>query len=194
MIGWDTVQGMGSGKVGEAVFVNRFVGGHKQPENQNFYSKSWIRQGTCGIIDDTMSDIVIDTNVFISALISRQGASFLLFTHIGTGKFDVCLSVPLVLEYEAVAKRHSGDRITLSSEQIDHVLDQLCAISKHHQVYYLWRPLLKDPMDDMVAELAIAASCEYIITHNMKDFAAVEPFGVKVITPQWFLREIGVLP
>jgi predicted nucleic acid-binding protein len=48
--------------------------------------------------------VVLDTNIFIAALRSRREASFKLLSLIGTGKFDLYISVPLILEYEDVAK------------------------------------------------------------------------------------------
>jgi predicted nucleic acid-binding protein len=49
--------------------------------------------------------IVLDTNVIIAAQRSRRGASAKLMTLVGTGRFEVHLSVPLVLEYEDVLRR-----------------------------------------------------------------------------------------
>ena len=51
--------------------------------------------------------IVLDTNVLIAGLRSRRGAAFRLLTFTGSGHFDIAVSVPLVLEYEAVAKAQS---------------------------------------------------------------------------------------
>ena len=147
----------------------------------------------CGIIYDTMPNIVIDTNVILAALISRRGASFKLLSLIGVEDFDICLSVPLVLEYEDAAKRQVGSRIALSSQEIDDVIDYLCLVGKHHEIYYLWRPLLKDPNDDMVLELAVSAGCETILTYNLRDFQGAEMFGIQVINPKVFLEQLGVL-
>jgi len=63
----------------------------------------------------------------------------------------------------------------------------------HHKIYYLWRPFLKDPMDDMVLELAVVAKCNAIITYNQRDFVGVEQFGLKVITPKQLLERVGLL-
>jgi predicted nucleic acid-binding protein len=62
------------------------------------------------------------------------------------------------------------------------------------KVFFLWRPLLKDPKDDMVLEVAVAAGCTRIVTFNGKDFAGAQRFGIKVLTPQAFLAEIGENP
>ena len=43
---------------------------------------------------------------------------------------------------------------------------------------------------DMVLELALAAGCRYIVTHNVKDFHGSEKLGVTAITPRDFLNLI----
>ncbi len=137
--------------------------------------------------------IVIDTNVFVAALQSQYGTSYRLLMLLESGKFDIHLSVPLVLEYEAVAKRFVGEKAHLTLGDVDDILDYVCSVAQQHRVYYLWRPFLSDPKDDMVLELAVAASCDFIVTYNTDDFAGVEKFGVRALTSQEFLRRIGEL-
>jgi len=110
-----------------------------------------------------------------------------------SGKFATNLSVPLLLEYEQVAKRLVG-KIPLTENDIDDILDYLCQTAEHWRVFYLWRPFLKDPDDDMVLELAVAASCGYIVTFNARDFGGAEQFGISVLTPKEFLQLLGELP
>jgi len=134
--------------------------------------------------------IVIDTCVLISALRSRNGASYRLLSLIDSQKLSYSLSVPLVLEYESVAKRMSRS-FGLTHSDIEDIIDYLCTIGKHRQVHYLWRPSLKDPGDDFILELAVESECNYIVTHNIKDFKSIKKFNVRAITPQEFLRDIG---
>jgi putative PIN family toxin of toxin-antitoxin system len=136
--------------------------------------------------------IVIDTNVFISALRSRRGASYKLLTLLDSGKFEINLSVPLVLEYEAIAKR-MADEFQLSVETIDDILDYTYKVANHWKIHFLWRPILKDPADDMILELAVTAGCSYIVTYNKRDFNEAESFGIQVLTPKELLDEIGEL-
>lgn len=85
------------------------------------------------------------------------------------------------------------EELSLTETDIDTVIDYICSISNQHEIFYLWRPFLKDPRDDMVLELAVAASCEYIVTYNRKDFVGVEEqFGISVVTPDEFLQQLGV--
>jgi len=137
--------------------------------------------------------IVIDSNVLVAALRSRQGASYKLLRLIDSGKFEVNISVPLILEYEDAAKRLLG-QIALTTRDMDNVIDYICAVAHHRTVFYLWRPYLKDPQDDMVLELAVTAACDFIVTYNKADFEGVAQFGIQVVTAKEFLQEIGELP
>jgi predicted nucleic acid-binding protein len=111
-----------------------------------------------------------------------------------SGKFEINVSVPLIFEYEEVAKRPVGKKTGLRPNDVDDILDYVCSVANRRKVYYLWRPFLKDPKDDMVLELAVSAGCDIIVTYNKDDFEGVEQFGVRVMTAQEFLRAIGELP
>lgn len=134
--------------------------------------------------------IVIDTNVFVSALRSRRGASYRLLMLLGGKRFDISVSVPLILEYEDAAKR-LGREFGLTSADIEDILDYVCSIADLREIHYLWRPILKDPRDDHVLELAVGASAQFIVTYNCRDFTGAERFGIKVVTPHEFLKRIG---
>ncbi len=137
--------------------------------------------------------VVIDTNVFVSALRSRQGASYRLFMLVGLGDFEANISVPLIVEYEDAAKRIARE-VGLTHADIDDILDYICSAGRRRKIHFLWRPFLKDPQDDHVLELAVEAGCDFIVTHNVRDFSGSEQFGVRVVTPKEFLRVIGDLP
>ena len=135
--------------------------------------------------------VVLDTNVLVAGLRSRQGASYRLLSLVGANsRFEINLSVPLVLEYESVLKRH-GTVPALTADDVDGILDYLCTEGHHREIYFLWRPFLRDPKDDMVLEVAVEACCEFIVTQNLRDFGDIERFGVRAVTPRDFLREIG---
>lgn len=137
--------------------------------------------------------IVLDTNIIYAALRSRRGASYRLLSVLESGKFEINLSVPLVIEYEDVFKRKQ-DTLTLSESRIDQFLDYLCAVGNWHEVYFLWRPLLNDPADDMILELAVRSGCQYIVTYSKQDFQGVEKFGIQLATAKEFLQIIQELP
>ena len=140
-----------------------------------------------------MFQVVIDTNVLIAALRSSRGASHRLLKLLGNGRWQINLSVPLFLEYEDAAKRPET-ALKLSESEIDDILDFICAQANLREIFYLWRPVLPDPKDDFILELAVESRCDFIITHNLKDFAGVERYGVRAVSPQEFLRELGDIP
>jgi putative PIN family toxin of toxin-antitoxin system len=130
--------------------------------------------------------VVLDTNVLIAGLRSRRGASFALLGLLAEEAFEISVSVPLVLEYEAVARRQARE-LGLTYADVDTVVDFVCRQARHCTIFYLWRPFLRDPNDDMVLEVAVEAQCEYIVTFNTQDFAGVEQFGLRTLTPGAFL-------
>jgi putative PIN family toxin of toxin-antitoxin system len=134
--------------------------------------------------------IVIDTNVLLAALRSQRGASHRLLKLIGDDRWQMNLSVPLFLEYEDVVKRPEAG-LKLSIAEIDDILNFICSAANLREIFYLWRPVLHDPKDDFVLELAVESQCDFIITYNVKDFAGADKFGVEIITPQSFLQRLG---
>lgn len=134
--------------------------------------------------------IVIDTNILVAARRSRRGRSFQILSLLDRELFQICLSVPLVFEYEAVLKRPS---LELGDQDNQDFINYLCSIAKLHEIYYLWRPLLRDAKDDLVLELAVVSGSSRIITFNTRDFGGCEKFGIRAIGPGEFLREIGVV-
>ncbi|HYR06126.1 MAG TPA: putative toxin-antitoxin system toxin component, PIN family [Longimicrobium sp.] len=137
-----------------------------------------------------LPEVVLDTNLLVAGLRSRRGASARVLALVGTGKFNINLSVPLVLEYEDVLLRPEAG-IPLTKEAVDDILNYHCAVARQHPIFFLWRPFLRDPKDDMVLELAVKAECDFIVTFNEKDFTGIEQFGLEALTPADFLKRIG---
>lgn len=135
--------------------------------------------------------MVIDTNVVVAGLRSRRGAAFRLLSEVGRGRFEIALSVPLVLEYEDALLRPG--LTGLRQGDVDAVLDYFCKVGHLQQIFYLWRPLVPDPKDDMLLELAVAARCQSIVTYNIRDFVGAQKFGLSVLEPRPFLVSVGVL-
>jgi putative PIN family toxin of toxin-antitoxin system len=133
--------------------------------------------------------VVLDTCVVVAALRSRRGASHEVLRRLGGDRFEIAVSVPLVLEYTEVLLRQSK-ALGLTHEDISDLIDYLCSVSVHQQVFFLWRPQLPDPDDDAVLELAANAGCKAIVTHNVRDFVGSERFGVMVMTPGEFLKQL----
>jgi hypothetical protein len=90
-----------------------------------------------------------------------------------------------------VAKRDSAES-GLAHEDVDRLMEYLCGIAHLQEIHFLWRPVLRDSRDDHVLELAVEAGRELIVTHNVRDFAGSDVFGVAAVRPGEFLRRLGV--
>jgi predicted nucleic acid-binding protein len=65
-----------------------------------------------------MYQIVLDTNVLVAAMRSKQGASYRLLSLLGDGRWRPNVTVAVVLEYEAVLKRDCL-QFGLTEEDVD---------------------------------------------------------------------------
>ena len=138
----------------------------------------------------SLTRIVIDTNVLVSGLRSRQGMSYRLLSCLGGRLYRPVVTVPLLVEYEK-SLCDPRTEVPFSAVDIGKYLNFVCSVSDCRKVHFLWRPFLRDQNDDMVLEAAVSGQCEYIITFNLRDFKNVGKFGIVAITPGDFLKEKG---
>jgi len=131
--------------------------------------------------------IVLDTSVLVAAARSRRGASFSLLSNLPDRRFEIALSVALYTEWQAVLTRPEHLPPGLGVEDVLGYLRYLTSIAHLQDVYYLWRPFLRDPNDDMVLECAAASGSQYLVTHNMRDFQRIGELGITPMTPASFL-------
>ena len=132
--------------------------------------------------------IVLDTSVLVAAARSRNGASFKLVSMLPTPEIEIALTVVVYTEWQAVMTRSENLPPGATPDDALAFLRYLASIAHLQDVHFLWRPFSRDPGDDMIVECAVAASCEYIVTHNVKDFRRVEELKVQVITPAELLN------
>jgi predicted nucleic acid-binding protein len=137
-----------------------------------------------------MARVVFDTSVLVAAARSRQGASFALINSIPAREYQLCLSIGLYSEWQAVLTRAENLPPNRTADDALGFLRYLASQAHLQEIHFLWRPFLPDADDDMVLELAFAAGCSYIVTHNVKDFHGSEKLGVTAITPRDFLNMI----
>jgi putative PIN family toxin of toxin-antitoxin system len=135
---------------------------------------------------------VLDTDVMVAALRSDKGSSRQLLLAALNQQFELLLSVPLLLEYEAVLTRPQHlAACGLSGAEVGRVLDDVAAVARPVRLAFRWRPRLSDPDDDMVLETAINGSARAIVTFNQRDFApGAKGFNCAVILPATALQQI----
>lgn len=132
--------------------------------------------------------VVIDPNLIYAGLYSQKGASYKILELIGDGRITPALSVGLFEEYSDVIGRPPLARDFTANDR-NVFLDLICAVAKLTEVFFLWRPFLKDPKDDMVLEVAVASGARTIITSNKRDFGGVDQFGIRALTPIEYLTK-----
>ncbi len=134
--------------------------------------------------------VVLDTSVLVAAARSRNGACFKLISQLPSKQFEIALSVALYTEWNAVLTRPENIPPGLTEEDVVGYLRYLASIACLQDIYYLWRPVLKDPDDDMILEYAVASRSEFIVTHNIRDFSGCASFGITAISPGDFLKQL----
>lgn len=138
-----------------------------------------------------MKRVVLDTNILVAGLRSRNGASFGVLSLVADRVIIPLVTTTLFLEYEAVLKRPELRGITnLSVADMELFLRELAALAKPVDVHFSWRPQSSDPADEMVLEAAVNGHADALITHNLKDLAeAAARFGIQAVLPGAFLQE-----
>ncbi|MEL6815767.1 MAG: putative toxin-antitoxin system toxin component, PIN family [Cyanobacteria bacterium J06598_3] len=138
--------------------------------------------------------IVLDTNILVAAARSQRGAAYAIIEQLPSTRFEIALTVPLYVEYQAVLTRPDVMTKQYTEDDALGFAQYLCSIAHQQDIYFLWRPWLKDPKDDMVLEAALASQSQYIVTHNLKDFINKDienNFGIYPVSPQNFLKIIS---
>ena len=128
--------------------------------------------------------LAVDTDVLVATVRSRRGASRAWLRAILTREATLLLSVPLALQYEAVLTRQ--DHLAASGASRDEaivLLNGLCAVCAPVEISFLWRPMLRDPNDEMVLEVAVNGRADWLLTFNDRDFAGAERLGVRIGRP-----------
>lgn len=133
---------------------------------------------------------VLDTSVLVAASRSRNGASFQIVSMLPSTQFEIALTIAVYTEWQAVLTRPEHLPPGVTADMALGFVRYLASVAHLQDVHFLWRPFLRDPDDDMVLECAVASGCEFIVTHNVRDFRRIEELNVRAITPADFLNRL----
>lgn len=135
--------------------------------------------------------VVVDTSVFISALIGSSGPSREVVRQCLKGQYSPLMGLSLFCEFESVISRPPLlAQCPLSTDEILQLLQAFMSVCEWVNIYYLWRPNLKDEADNHLIELAIAGNASVLVTNNLKDFQNTQLLfpHLSVLSPQALLR------
>ena len=132
---------------------------------------------------------VMDTNVLVAALRSRRGASFEIVRRLRLGQWSAVLSNHLLYEYEEILKRQAPE-LGLSLEGVDELLNAICARGEECLLSHAWQPILSDPDDEPLVQLAIESDAFRIVSHNVRHLRPAIQLGVELLRPREFLDKL----
>ncbi len=140
-----------------------------------------------------MATIVLDTNVFVNALLSTHAGSRsrAVVRACIAGQHEPLFGVALFSEYEDVLSRTALFlRSQTNAAERAEVFGTLLHRARWVEVYFAWRPNLSDEGDNHPIELAVAGGAEALVTRNIADFKRAElKFPeLAILTPEQFLE------
>lgn len=135
---------------------------------------------------------VLDTNILVSALRSKNGASYEILSRLVKKEFELIIGNTVLAEYDEVLKRECP-AFGIPVAIVDRFLDTLCASSTFYQTSSYWKPALPDPDDEAFAQLALEAKVGYLVTCNQRHFPSGRLPALRVVSPKEFLQALKSL-
>lgn len=131
-------------------------------------------------------NIVLDTNVLVSGLLSPFGVAAKILRLIGQGKINLLHDSRILTEYKEVLLR---PKFKFNPEKIKIILDYLEASGIAISALPIFINL-PDPKDIPFLEVALTGHAHYLVTFNLKHFPKKLCKEILVVNPSNFLKEI----
>ena len=134
----------------------------------------------------------MDIDTVVAAMRSPTGASAGLLRAARNGRLTLAATVPLCIEYQDVCSRPEHVKAAeFSPADLRVFLDAVVDLIEPTDVWFLWRPQLRDPGDELVLEAAVNGRAAAIATFNQRDFRpAAERFGIAILLPADMIRRV----
>lgn len=137
---------------------------------------------------------MVDTSVFVAALLGRRGgASREVLRACLNQQLQPLMGAALFAEFESLITREDlWAKSGLSRREREELLNAFLSVCRWTTIYYGWRPNLRDEGDNHLIELAIAGGARAIVTKNVRDFQGADLSfpELSILRPQDILEEI----
>ncbi len=135
-----------------------------------------------------MIRVVIDANVFVSAVLTTRGNAAQILDAWRAKQFELVVSPAVleelarVLQYPRIAKRHG-----LSAERIREFLDELAHLALQTPGELTLNVIQDDPSDNRYLECAVEGAADVIVSGDQDLLDLKEYRGIQIFTPRAFL-------
>jgi putative PIN family toxin of toxin-antitoxin system len=139
-------------------------------------------------------NVVVDTNVFVAALLGPSGASRSILRACLDGRLLPLMGAALLAEYESLLSRQAlFQGCPLDGTQREAVFNAFLSVCRWTVIYFSWRPNLRDEADNHLIELAVAGGASAVVTKNARDFRSAELHfpGLRIPQPEALLKELA---
>ncbi|MFC3416043.1 putative toxin-antitoxin system toxin component, PIN family [Algoriphagus hitonicola] len=134
--------------------------------------------------------VVLDTNILISALISKSYPSKILEAIFKTPSIELCLSEEIFREYAEVLARPKFSRF---NDFYHHALIVLHQIKRIAVFYNPKRSvdILEDKSDNKFLELCLECKANILVTGNFNDFNISKFRNTQILSPKEFYLKLS---
>ncbi len=133
--------------------------------------------------------VILDTNILISALITRDTYPDRLYQAWRAGQFELLCCEQQIDELRAVTRRPSISQLIKASEAghlINSIRGLALMVARLPQV-----DVASDPNDDFLLALAQAGQADYLVTGDSRDLLSLRQFEeTRIITAREFAQDI----
>jgi hypothetical protein len=137
-----------------------------------------------------MLKVVIDTNLFVSSIISKKGTPAELIDAFSNMEFDLVISTEIIEEIERVCEYPKiKEKYKISKEEVKKLIDTIKDLAEFTKGMYKIRGKVTfDEEDNKFLECAMEGKVDYIVSGDKHLLSLKEFKGIKIINVNKFLK------
>jgi uncharacterized protein len=133
--------------------------------------------------------VTLDTNVLVSAFISRQGNPARILEIITTfDEFSLVLSEEILTEFKDVLNRAEvSERFHYSQKDVEDYATAVRDVATVIDIQSKFRIVKEDPKDDIILQTAVDGKVDFVVSGDGHLKQIKEFRNVKIVNPKQFL-------